>query len=296
MTDSRSDRSTPSAGRGNRLDRKVAIVTGGGQGIGAAISRRFAEQGARVVIAQRNPEVGEAHARRLRDEGGAAVFVRTDVARVDEVERLVAETVQRFGPPTVLVNNAGIAVFADPLTLTEAQWRRCFEVDLDAAWTCSRAVLPHMLAAGVGSIVNIASNHSFQIIAGCFPYPVAKHALIGLTRALAVEYAARGVRVNAICPAYIETQANVDYFDTFPDPRAERARVGGLHPVGRIGTPDEVAMPAVFLASDESSFITGEAMMVDGGLGIVANGHGIPFVPGVGPTGTTPGLETNRPS
>jgi NAD(P)-dependent dehydrogenase (short-subunit alcohol dehydrogenase family) len=296
MTDSRDDGPIPSAGRGGRLDGKVAIVTGGGQGIGAAISRRFAEQGARVVIAQRNAEVGEAHARRLRDEGREALFVRADVARPNEVEALVAVTAERFGPPTVLANNAGIAVFADPLTLTEAQWRRCFEVDLDAAWTCSREVLPHMLAAGSGSIVNIASNHSFQIIAGCFPYPVAKHALIGLTRALAVEYAARGVRVNAICPAYIETQANVDYFSTFPDPGAERARVGGLHPVGRIGTPDEVAMPAVFLASDESSFITGEAMMVDGGMGIVANGHGIPFVPGVGPTGATPGLETNRPS
>jgi NAD(P)-dependent dehydrogenase (short-subunit alcohol dehydrogenase family) len=296
MTESPNDGPTRSAARGDRLAGKVAIVTGGGQGIGAAISRRFVEQGARVVIAQRTAEVGEAHARRLRGEGGEAVFVRTDVARAVEVEALVSSTVDLFGPPTVLVNNAGIAIFADPLTLTDDQWRRCFEVDLDAAWTCTRAVLPHMLAAGSGSIVNIASNHSFQIIPGCFPYPVAKHALIGLTRALAVEYAARGVRVNAICPAYIETQANVDYFGTFPDPDAERARVGGLHPVGRIGTPDEVAMPAVFLASDESTFITGEALMVDGGMGIVANGHGIPFVPGVGPTGTTPGLETNRPS
>jgi NAD(P)-dependent dehydrogenase (short-subunit alcohol dehydrogenase family) len=296
MTGSPNDEMAQIGGSGDRLAGKVAIVTGGGQGIGAAISRRFVEQGARVVIAQRSPDVGEAYARTLREDGGEAVFVRTDVARPDGVEALVAETVERFGPPTVLVNNAGIAVFGDPLTLTEAQWRRCFEVDLDAAWGCSRAVLPHMLAAGTGSIVNIASNHSFQIIAGCFPYPVAKHALIGLTRALAVEYAARGVRVNAICPAYIETQANVEYFATFPDPEAERARVGGLHPVGRIGTPDEVAMPAVFLASDESTFITGEALMVDGGMGIVANGHGIPFVPGVGPSGTTPGLETNRPT
>jgi NAD(P)-dependent dehydrogenase (short-subunit alcohol dehydrogenase family) len=276
-----------------RLAGQVAIVTGGGQGIGAAISRRFVDEGARVVVAQRDTAVGKAHVESLRATGGEAVFIRADVAQRHEVEALVEGTVAALGPPTILVNNAGIAVFEDPLMLTEDQWRRCFAVDLDAAWWCTRAVLPHMLEVGRGSVVNIASNHSFQIIAGCFPYPVAKHGLIGLTRALAVEYAARGVRVNAICPAYIETQANVDYFATFPDPDAERRRVGGLHPVGRIGQPDEVAWAAVFLASAEASFITGEALMVDGGMGIVANGHGVPFVPGVGPTGTTAGVDAS---
>jgi NAD(P)-dependent dehydrogenase (short-subunit alcohol dehydrogenase family) len=276
-----------------RLAGQVAIVTGGGQGIGAAISRRFVDEGGRVVIAQRDAAVGEAHVATLREAGGEALFVRTDVAVRSEVENLVDRTVAAFGPPSILVNNAGIAVFDDPLELTEDQWRRCFAVDLDAAWWCSRAVLPHMLAAGRGSIVNIASNHSFQIIAGCFPYPVAKHGLIGLTRSLAVEYAARGIRVNAICPAYIETPANVAYFATFPDPDAERRRVGGLHPIGRIGRPDEVAWATVFLASDEASFITGESLMVDGGMGVVANGHGIPFVPGVGPSGTTPGVDAS---
>jgi NAD(P)-dependent dehydrogenase (short-subunit alcohol dehydrogenase family) len=277
-----------------RLAGQVAIVTGGGQGIGGAISRRFVDEGARVVVAQRNARVGTAHVETLRAVGGEAIFVGTDVAHRSQIAALVERTVATFGPPTILVNNAGIAVFDDPLELSEDQWRRCFAVDLDAAWWCTRAVLPHMLAAGRGSVVNIASNHSFQIIPGCFPYPVAKHGLIGLTRALAVEYAARGVRVNAICPAYIETQANVDYFATFPDPDAERRRVAGLHPVGRIGQPDEVAWAAVFLASDEASFITGESLMVDGGMGIVANGHGNPFVAGVGPTGTTAGVDASR--
>lgn len=276
-----------------RLAGHVAIVTGGGQGIGEAISRRFCEAGARVAIAQRNAEVGEAHAATLRGAGHEAIFVQTDIAERAQVDDLVTATVRAFGPPDVLVNNAGIGVFRDPLQMSDEDWRRCFSVDLDGAWYATRAVLPHMLRLGRGSIVNIASNHAFQIIPGCFPYPVAKHALIGMTRALAVEYGARGVRVNAVCPAYIETNAAAAYWDTFPDPEAERRRAGGLHPIGRVGRPDEVAWPAVFLASDEASFINGEALMVDAGMSVVVNGHGVPFVPGVGPSGVAPGLASS---
>ncbi len=274
----------------SRLAGRVAIVTGGGQGIGSAITQRFCEAGARVVIAQRDAAIGEAHAAALRAAGHEALYVRTDVAERDQVDALVARTAAELGPPDILVNNAGIGVFRDPLTMTGDDWRRCFAVDLDGAWYATRAVLPHMLALGRGSIVNIASNHAFQIIPGCFPYPVAKHALIGMTRALAVEYGARGVRVNAVCPAYIETRAATDYWDTFPDPAAERRRAGGLHPLGRVGRPDEVAWPVLFLASDEASFINGEALMVDAGMSVVVNGHGVPFVEGVGPSGVTPGL------
>jgi NAD(P)-dependent dehydrogenase (short-subunit alcohol dehydrogenase family) len=277
-----------------RLEGLIAIVTGGGQGIGAAISERFAQEGARVVIAQRTAHIAEVRAQAIRDAGGEAIAVPTDVARRDDLERLVERTLEAYGPPTTLVNNAGIAVFGDPLSLTPEQWQRCFSVDLDAAWWASQAVLPHLLATR-GCIINIASVHSFHIIPGCFPYPVAKHGLIGLTRALAAEYGARGVRVNAICPGYIETSNVREYFDTFPDPAAERARVGGLHVVGRIGEPIEVAGPAVFLASDEASFITGESLMVDGGMSVILNGHGIPFVPGVGPSGVTSGLDTSPP-
>ena len=275
-----------------RLDGQVAIVTGGGQGIGAAISSRFAAEGAQVVIAQRTQRVADSHAEAIRAQGGEAIAVATDVTERSQIGELVERTVERFGPPTILVNNAGIAVFEDPLKVTPEDWQRCFSVDLDAAWWTSQAVLPHMLDSG-GSIINIASVHSFQIIPGCFPYPVAKHGLIGLTRALAVEYAARGVRINAICPAYIETQVNQDYWATFPDPEAERQRAAGLHPVGRIGRSEEVAGPALFLASEDSSFISGEALMVDGGMSNVVNGHGIPFVPGAGPSGTTSGLDTS---
>ena len=275
-----------------RLQGKVAIVTGGGQGIGAAISSRFAGEGARVVIAQRTLRIAEAHADSIRADGGDAVAVPTDVADREQIQALVVRTIEHFGPPDILVNNAGIAVFEDPLKVTPEDWQRCFSVDLDAVWWASQAVLPHMLERG-GSIINIASAHSFHIIPGCFPYPVAKHGLIGLTRALAAEYAARGVRINAICPGYIESQILRDFFETFPDPNAERGRAGGLHPVGRIGHPDEVAGPALFLASDDASFIHGESLMVDGGMSTILNGHGIPFVPGSGPSGITSGLDTS---
>ena len=275
---------------GGRLEGKVAIITGGGQGIGAAISSRFAAEGAKVIIAQRSEAVGRDHADRIAAEGGEALAVTTDVGDADQISALLARTLEHFGAPDILVNNAGISVFVDPLEATPEDWRRCLSIDLDAAWWMCKAVLPHMLDRG-GAIINIASTHSFAIVPGCFPYPVAKHGLIGLTRALAAEYASRSVRINAICPAYIETPNLRDYFATFTDPAAERSRVGGLHPIGRIGSPEEVAGPALFLASEDASFISGEALMVDGGISTITNGHGIPFVPGAGPSGTSAGLR-----
>lgn len=267
----------------DRLKGKVAIVTGGGQGIGAAISERFAAEGAHVVIAQRSASVGQAHADRIVAAGGSAVALPTDVADRAQLGALVAETVAVYGPPDILVNNAGVFVAADPLELSEAQWQRCMSVDLEAVWWLSREVLPHMIDRG-GAIINIASTHAFLIVPGCFPYPVAKHALIGLTRSLAAEYASRGVRINAIAPGYIDTDMVEGYLQDKEDPAAERRRVEGLHPIGRMGRPEEVAGPALFLASDDASFISGEVLMVDGGITTIYNGHGNPFVPGVGPS------------
>jgi NAD(P)-dependent dehydrogenase (short-subunit alcohol dehydrogenase family) len=268
---------------GDRLEGKVAIVTGGGKGIGAAICSRFASEGAHVVVAQRSADVAEAHVERIRATGGSAIAVVADVGVREQIESLVARTVDHFGPPDILVNNAGVFVSDDPLELTEDDWNRTMNIDLDGVWWLTREVLPHMLDRG-GAVINIASTHSYLIVPGCFPYPVAKHALIGLTRALAAEYAARGVRINAIAPAYIDTDMVRGYLDAKDDPAAERARIDGLHPVGRMGRPDEVAGPALFLASDDASFISGEVLMVDGGITTIYNGHGNPFVAGQGPT------------
>ena len=252
-----------------RLAGKIAIVTGAGRGIGEAIARVFAGEGAAVVVAEKEPRTGRATAEAITAVGGRASFIETDVTKPEEVAAMVAETTRVFGPASVLVNNAGTNVFHDPLETSDAEWQRCFALDLDAAWTCARTVLPGMLEAGRGNIVNIASCHSFKIIPRCFPYPVAKHALLGLTRALGIEYAARGIRVNAIAPGYIETQIAVDYWNTFPDPEAERRRAYALHPPGRIGRPDEVAWTAVFLASDEAPFINAETIVIDGGRSVL---------------------------
>jgi NAD(P)-dependent dehydrogenase (short-subunit alcohol dehydrogenase family) len=250
-----------------RLTGRIAIVTGAGQGIGEAIARRFSTEGARVVIAELDQARGEAIAASLRSEGAEAVAIQTNVADAKSVEAMVAETVSRLGPPDILVNNAGIAVFGDPLSISDADWQRCMSVDLDGAWFCCRAVLPHMLAKGHGAIVNIASNHSFQIIRNTFPYPIAKHGLLGLTRSLALEYADRGVIVNAISPGYIDTPLNRKFFAEDPDPQA-RAKVEAKQPVGRLGRPDEIAAVAAMLASDEARFIVGANIVVDGGVTI----------------------------
>jgi NAD(P)-dependent dehydrogenase (short-subunit alcohol dehydrogenase family) len=178
---------------------------------------------------------------------------------------MVARGIERFGKVDVLVNNAGMDVFAEPLQMTPEQWKRCFAVDLDGAWNCCRAVLPGMLAQGAGSIVNIASVHGHRIIPGSFPYPVAKHALLGLTKSLGIEYAARGIRVNSISPGLILTERVQDWLNNCADPQGETRRQTEFLPCKRIGEPDEVAYTALFLASDEARFINASDILIDGG-------------------------------
>ncbi|KMZ13383.1 3-oxoacyl-[acyl-carrier protein] reductase [Candidatus Burkholderia humilis] len=251
----------------NRLAGKVAMITGAGRGIGAAIALAFAREGASVALAELDIEMASATCERIKKEVDAAnvIAVQTDVTQSASVKNALAQTEAQFGPLDVLVNNAGINVFCDPLTMTDDDWRRCFAVDLDGVWNGCRAALPGMVERECGSIVNIASTHSFKIIPGCFPYPVAKHGVIGLTKALGIEYAPNHVRVNAIAPGYIETQLTHDWWDSRSDPQAARQATLDLQPMKRIGQPQEVAMTAVFLASDEAPFINASCITVDGG-------------------------------
>lgn len=252
-----------------RLAGKVAVVTGAGRGIGEATARAMAAQGASIVIAEMEEETGGAVARSLEAEGSRALFVRTDVTSVRSCEAMAEAALAALGRVDILVANAGINVFHEPLETTDEEWRRCFSVDLDGVWHSIRAVLPSMREKRAGSVVAIASCHSFTIIPSTFPYPVAKHGLLGLVRALGIQYAAEGIRVNAIAPGYIETQIAVDYWNTFADPEAERRRAYDLHPPRRIGKPEEVAMTAVFLGSDEAPFINAACIVIDGGRSVL---------------------------
>ncbi len=248
----------------HRLQDKVAIVTGSTLGIGKAIARLFVAEGAYVVInSHTDDEAATAIMQELGEE--RCMFVKADVADATAMADLVARTIQRFGRLDVLINNAGMNVFADPLTMTSEQWQRCFSVDLEGAWNAIKAALPGMLAQGAGNIVNIASVHGHKIIPGCFPYPVAKHALIGLTRSLGIEYAASGIRVNSISPGLILTEAIENWFVNSPDPEATRKRQTNLLPCKRIGQPEEVAYTALFLATDEARFINATDILIDGG-------------------------------
>jgi NAD(P)-dependent dehydrogenase (short-subunit alcohol dehydrogenase family) len=250
----------------NRLAGKAALITGAGRGIGAAIALAFAREGAAVVLAELDIDTARRTAAQIEAQTGARVLaIETDVTQAASVQHAVSVGEQAFGALDVLVNNAGINVFCDPLTMSDADWRRCFAVDLDGVWNGCRAVLPGMVERGAGSIVNIASTHAFKIIPGCFPYPVAKHGVIGLTRALGIEYAPRNVRVNAIAPGYIETQLTHDWWNEQADPAAAKQATLDLQPMKRIGRPEEVAMTAVFLASDEAPFINASCITVDGG-------------------------------
>ena len=245
-----------------RLQGKVALVTGSTQGIGKAVAQLFVAEGAKVIV---NGLAADADGAALVEELGAdkALFIAADIADEAAVRAMAAQGAERFGPITVLVNNAGMNVFAEPLEMTSAQWQRCFAVDLEGALHCSRAVLPGMLAAGGGSIVNIASVHGHRIIPDAFPYPVAKHALIGLTKALGIQYAARNVRVNSISPGLILSERVVQWLASIPPEEAQRQVE--LLPCKRVGEPLEVAYTALFLASDEARFINATDILIDGG-------------------------------
>ncbi len=249
-----------------RLQNKTALITGAGSGIGSAIAELFAQQGADLALLDLEPGAVEQLASRLHAETGRRCLpLQADVTDASRINACFAQVIDTLGRIDILINCAGVNVFRDPLTLQAADWERCFDVNLRGAWHCISAALPSMLAAGYGHVVNIASVHGHKIIPGSFPYPVAKHGLIGLTRSLGIEYADRGIRVNSISPGLIMTPAAERYFDSCPDPLAERRRQAELLPCKRIGEPSEVAYTALFLASDEARFINATDLLVDGG-------------------------------
>ncbi|HTO30499.1 MAG TPA: SDR family oxidoreductase [Pararhizobium sp.] len=252
-----------------RLNGKRIVITGAAQGIGLAIAEVSRAEGAALFLIDRDGELLAEQAARLRAAGGNVGHASADIADSAAIDAAIGEAVAQIGQPNALVNNAGVNVFSEALKLSDDDWQRCFDINLKGAWNCCRAVLPGMIEDGGGVILNIASTHAFTIIPHTFPYPVAKHALLGMTKALGLEYAAHGVRVNALAPGYVRTQKVIDYWNSFPDPIAAEAATMKLHPGGRIAEPEEIAKAALFLISDECPFINATCLTADGGVSVL---------------------------
>jgi NAD(P)-dependent dehydrogenase (short-subunit alcohol dehydrogenase family) len=253
---------------GNRLSGKRILITGAAQGIGLAIAKAFLREDASVFLIDRD---GASLAKAVQELNAGAKrlgYLPADITDAKTIAMTVAQASEEIGQLNALVNNAGVNVFAEPLETTDEEWNRCFDINLKGAWNCCKAVLPGLITQGGGVILNIASTHAFTIIPHTFPYPLAKHALLGMTKSLGLEYAARNIRVNALAPGYVSTQKVVDYWNSFPDPQAAKAETMKLHPGGRIATPEEVAMAAVFMISDECPFMNATCLTVDGGLSV----------------------------
>ena len=241
-----------------RLSGKVAIITGGGSGIGKAIAVAFAREGANVVIAGRDGKRLEIAAREI---GLNCLAVAADISKPADVENLVAAAIKKFKRVDVLVNNAAVLLPGTAESLSEEEFDQTFNINVRGLWLLSRAVLPQMRAAGGGSIINIASVLSTLGARNRVAYAASKGAVLAMTKAMALDHAAEKIRVNCICPGIVETEL-VARFNTDENVRRQRL---AMHPVGRFGQPEDVAGLAVFLASDESAWITGTAQTVDGG-------------------------------
>lgn len=247
-----------------QMDGKVALVTGAGAGIGRACALALAKAGASLVVSDIEAQAGDETRDMIEKQGGAALFVQTDVADSDAVHALMETAVQRFGGLDCAVNNAGIeGRLAPTAECSEENWDRTIAVNLKGVWLCMREEIPRMLERGGGTIVNMASVAGLVGFEGLPAYCASKGGVVQLTRTAALEYATRGIRVNAICPGVIRT-AMVERI-LGGDPEQEKAFTA-MEPVGRMGRPEEIASAALWLCSEASSFVTGEAMAVDGGF------------------------------
>jgi NAD(P)-dependent dehydrogenase (short-subunit alcohol dehydrogenase family) len=248
-----------------RVDGKVALVTGGASGIGRATALTFAREGAQLVIADMNAEGGQQTVHMITENGGEATFVQVDVSQVREVEAMISKAVETYGRLDCAHNNAGIGSRPRaPLhECTEETWDRVLAINLKGVWLCMKYEIIQMLKQGSGTIVNTASIMGLVgSWSGTAAYNASKHGVVGLTKTAALEYATSGIRVNAVCPGYIQTPLIEEALTSNP---ALEAQIVARHPVGRMGKPEEIAEAVVWLCADAASFVTGHTMTVDGG-------------------------------
>jgi NAD(P)-dependent dehydrogenase (short-subunit alcohol dehydrogenase family) len=251
----------------SRLKNKVAIVTGAGSGIGRACALALIREGARVVMVGRRKDRIEQVASEAAGEGAreACVTVAADISSQADIERVIDQTIKAFGKLSVLVNNAGILHPGTVEQITEQQWDETFNINVRGLWLFSRAALPHMRETGGGSIINMASVLGINGARLRSCYSASKGAVILLTKCMAIDHGKEKIRVNAICPSFVETELTAAYLKQSADPDAVRRERTSVHCIGRLGQPEDMAGLTVYLASDESSWVTGAVFPVDGG-------------------------------
>lgn len=240
---------------------KVAIVTGGSFGIGKATAILFAQHGAKVAVVDWKEDDEAVSA--INSAGGEAIFIKCDVSKDDEVQAMVTQTVSTFGRLDFAFNNAGIEGESAPThEVTEENWNRVIAINLKGVWLCMKHEIPHMLRQGKGAIVNCSSIAGVIGFPGIPAYTASKHGVLGLTKTAALEYATAGIRVNAVCPGVIQTPM-IDRF--MEKNKTNKAEMASQEPIGRFGTPEEIAEAVMWLCSDGSSFVTGHPLVADGG-------------------------------
>jgi NAD(P)-dependent dehydrogenase (short-subunit alcohol dehydrogenase family) len=249
-----------------KLEQRVAVITGAGSGIGQAMARLFAREGARILAADVNESAAQETARMITEAGGACRTFAVDVSRPEQVRALIDEAISAFGRIDILCNNAGIGSTTDVVECEPDEWDRVMTVNVKSVYLGCKYAIPHMLAQGGGVIVNTASVAGMVGLPKRASYSASKGAVIALTRQVAVEYVEQGIRVNCLCPGTVDSPWVGRLLQQADDPVAARQALVARQPLGRLGTPEEIAAAALYLVSDDAAFITGTGLVIDGGL------------------------------